>query len=71
MKIIDTLRIVELAWLIVITICVFEIVKSFVLNTHEKTYLYLVIGLGATAMYVLRRTQRKRYSKRQENNSRK
>ncbi|MFN3950893.1 MAG: hypothetical protein ACK4KT_00660 [Thermaurantimonas sp.] len=67
MKIKDTLKIVEVAWLIVITICAFEIIRALVQGTHEKTSIYIIVGLGATAMYFLRRSQRKRLSNRDNN----
>ncbi len=69
MKIKDTLKIVEVAWLIVITICAFEIIRAIVLGTYEKTSVYIIVGLGATAMYFLRRSQRKRLSNRENNPS--
>ena len=67
MKIKDTLKIVEIAWLVVITICVFEILRAIVLGAYEKTSVYIIVGLGATAMYFLRRSQRKRLADRENN----
>lgn len=69
MKINDTLKIVEIAWLIVITICAIEIIRAVVIGTYEKTSIYIIVGLGATLMYFLRRTQRKRLSDRENNHS--
>lgn len=69
MKISDTLKIVEIAWLIVITICAVEIVRALVLGIYEKTSIYIIVGVGATIMYFLRRNQRKRYAKRENNHT--
>lgn len=67
MKISETLRIVEIAWLVVITICVFEIVRAIVTQSTSNISMFVVVGIGATIMYILRRTQRKRYLRRENN----
>lgn len=67
MKISDTLRIVEIAWLVVITICVFEIVRAIATDSGTDISMYIVVGIGATIMFFLRRTQRKRYLRRENN----
>lgn len=67
MKISDTLKIVEIAWLVVITICVFEIVRAIVTDSETSISIYIVVGIGATIMYILRRTQRKHYLRRENN----
>ncbi|MCX8147831.1 hypothetical protein [Thermaurantimonas aggregans] len=67
MKISDTLRIVEIAWLVVITICVFEIVRAIATDSGTNISIYIVVGIGATIMFFLRRTQRKRYLRRDNN----
>ncbi|GCD80232.1 hypothetical protein [Schleiferia thermophila] len=69
MKLSNTIKIVEIAWLVVITICLYEIVRNTVLGSYEKISLYAVVGAGATVMYFLRRNQRKRLSRNEKINS--
>lgn len=69
MKLSETIKIVEAAWLVVITICAYEIIRHTVLGSYEKISIYAVVGAGATVMYFLRKNQRKRLSRKEKNHS--
>jgi glucose uptake protein GlcU len=57
-------RSVEIAWLFVMAVCVFEIINNLIKGEDLKAVLFAAVGVLAGIMFTIRRNQRKKLEKR-------